>query len=122
MKLNIDLGSKGPGECCSSPTKSEPSVYYPSFCYTGDKPMDIPEEGEMVIRYKKVSSTKETRDDKTRYICTIEIREIVSAEEEDDEDEVTPPAKNLSAEAGDALDKLMMEKIKAKKDAAGESY
>lgn len=88
--------------------------------------MDLPDEGEMVIRYKKVSDTKEMRGDTPRYSCTIEIRKIVSAEEEGDDDaaegEVIPPARNLSSGAGDALDKLMKEKVKEKKSKAGESY
>lgn len=108
MNLNIDLASKGP-ECCSPAIKSEPATYYPTFHYDDDKPLKVPEEGEMVIRYKKVASSKETRGDKPRFSCTIEIREIVSADAE-----VEAPAKSNSSEAGDALDKIMREKLAAK--------
>ncbi len=113
--LKIDLGSSGP-ETVAMPApsndKDEPKKYYPSFYYTGDKALNVPKEGEMVIRYKETSSSETTDEDgNTRYSCTIEIREIVSAEEDE---ETEAPAKS-GTEAGDALDAIMREKIKSKK-------
>jgi hypothetical protein len=117
--LNIDLGSKMDTPCCvpEQSTKGSPTVYYPSFSYDGDEPMDFPDEGVMLVKYKKVSSTKTTRDDKTRYSCTIEVQKIAGVASKKDPD---APARNLSSESGDALDKLMAEKMKAKSDDAGE--
>lgn len=105
MKLDIDLAEKpevcGPCEL----TQPSPQKYYPSFHYTGDKPLDIPHEGEMVIRYRKVnSSMSEDERRGTRYSCTVEIQKLISVEGE----EVEAPSKKHS-EAEDALDKLASE-------------
>jgi len=113
MELNIDLGHKMEGPCCTSEPTKAPEKYYPSFTYDGDSPMDgLPKEGEMTVYYKKVASSEHTNSDgKTRYSCTIEIRKIESVE--GDEDDVKAPASNRSKEAGEALDALVAA-VKAK--------
>lgn len=103
MKLNIDLGSK-PGESSKlavAETVSEP--YYPSFHYDGDKPLDLPKKGKMVIEYVVRSETESTRDGgKEQYSCTIDVKKIVSAEGSDK----PSPGKSYTKDTEDALDKL----------------
>lgn len=109
--LNIDLGSKDNGPCCVS--QSTPEKYYPTVSYHGDKEIELPEEGEMTIKFKRVGKSESTdRSGKESYSCTFEVREIVSCEgcsvEAEDAEEPAGKAKN---EAEDALDKLMAEKM-----------
>lgn len=114
MQLNLDLGTEMSAACCPAepPSKSdEPKKYYPSFHYSGDKPLRIPTEGEMVVRYKKVSSEHRTSDDKDHYSCTIEVREIVSVDHEDYE----APAGNKMKDAEEALDAIREAKAKMKR-------
>jgi len=112
--VSIDLGSGGPSDCCSdTPLKSEPSKYYPSVHYNGDEELNIPDEGEMTIRYKKTASGHNVDSTgKKHYNCTIEVREITGTES----GEVSAPAKNLSSEAGDSLDRLRRERVKEMKE------
>lgn len=108
MKLNIDLGESNGAEVAPSPRKEK---YYPSLHVSGKKELEIPKEGLMTIRYKKVNSSQsESEDDGPRYSCTIEVHELVSA----DGEEVESPTKKNS-ESEDALDKLMDEKKKSYK-------
>lgn len=107
-QLNFDLAEKSEGPCCCGPVTSETRKYYPSFHHSGEKKLDIPDEGVMTIRYKKVSSSmSESERDGKRYSCCIEAHEIVSV----DGEEVEAPSKR-SRDAEDALDKLMDEKKK----------
>ena len=100
-KINIDLAMGGPEIPEGMPERDE---YYPSFTYSGDEKLDIPHEGEMVVRYKKTSSSQ--REDKSgeHYSCTIEVQEIISVGGK----EMEKPAKSYD-EAGPALDKLAAE-------------
>lgn len=109
MKLNLDLGQEMSEACCPVNKTEDTKKYYPSFHYSGDKPLRVPKEGEMVVRYKKVSSGhNETPGGKEHFDCTIEIREIISVGGEDYE---SPPASNRMKDSEDALDKLRREKI-----------
>lgn len=126
MDLNIDLGQdsskdSGPEAAPSSETSKQ---HYPSFVYSGDAALDIPDEGEMTILYKKASESKTTTGNQNRHVCIIDVREIVSVESADeeaaepaDENEPTPPARNPTKESGSALDTLMEAHIKSKKKA-----
>lgn len=115
MQLNLDLGMEMSAGCCPAepPSKSdEPKKYYPAFHYSGDKPLRIPPEGEMVVRYKKVSSERRTNDEnKDHYSCTIEVRKIVSVDHEDYE----APAGNKMKDAEEALDAIREAKVKMKR-------
>jgi len=118
MKLNIDLEEKGmPGSI--SVKEMEKRKYYPTIHFTEDEPPEFPSEGEMTVKYKKVSSTTRETDSKKVYECTLEIQKIISAEESESEDE--SPTKSHD-EAGDALDKLAAEKSKLKKKNSDEGY
>lgn len=74
---------------------------YPSFHYSGPEELELPDEGEMTIAFKKTSETSRTRRDGSRwYECDIEvccICDVEDDEEGDDDSEVS---------AGDALDVL----------------
>lgn len=104
MKTPIDLGRKSdfsPVETLTNSTK-EPSVYYPEFQYSGDKELDLPDEGVMEIRFRKVREVEEKRGDTEHYTCTIEVCEILEVE---GDEEVEAPTKS-GTEAGVALDDL----------------
>lgn len=99
--------------CCPTQPSKDSKKYYPSFHYSGDKPLKLPREGEMVVRFKKISSEHRVdSDNKDRYACTVEIREIVSAYGDEDE----APAGNRMRDSEDALDKIRAEKIKEKSE------
>ena len=98
----------------AQPSKSdEKKKMYPSFHYEGTEPLDLPESGEMTIRFtKKAEEKRKTEDGKTRYSCTVEVNEIVDMDGEDSE----APAKGGNKESEDALDRLALEKSKKKSD------
>ena len=95
---------------------SDDEVMYPSFHYDGKKLLKLPgKEGTMTIKYRKVSrSESENSDGDTRYSCTIEVREIISAES----DEMDAPASGRNHETEEALDALA--KVKRKEHESDE--
>lgn len=99
----IDLGTKSScGSCCPVPMKEDADrVYYPSL-YLNGKEVDLPDGGEIVLKFKKLSETKSTRDGKSEYSCELEIHEIVS---------VKGGSKKKASrdESEEALDKLRSE-------------
>lgn len=110
-KLNIDLGSEMSEPATPSQPSNDTKKYYPSFHYSGDKPLKLPREGEMVVRFKKISSEHRVdSDNKDQYACTVEIREIVSAS---DDDGAEAPAGNRMKDSEDALDRIRSEKMKS---------
>lgn len=114
MKLNIKLGeSNGEMAMPSMPGDKKQEEYFPEFTFREDEEPEFPEEGVMEIRYRKVRSSVDKKNKKP-YQCTIEVREIVSVESEEEEADEESPTKKYD-EAGDALDKLANEKVKSKK-------
>jgi len=108
MKLNIKLKESGP----EMPSiGGESREIYPEFTFREEDEPEFPDEGTMVIRYKKVRTVTDKKADKP-YQCTLEVREIVSATGRKEEAEDESPTKKHN-EAGDALDRLRDEKIKA---------
>lgn len=108
MKLNIKLGDKHPeypSPCCGSDSVKD-RVWYPELHITRKAPLEIPKEGTLTIRYKKIASSEREES----YSCTIEVHEIVSAEG----DEVDAPAKS-DRSAEEALDVLAATLKKEKK-------
>lgn len=88
--------------------KREPD--YPSFHYDGEKELDLPDEGEMTIRFRKVSSTSSVnKQGEHRYACTIEVQAICDVEGEEEPDEMYSDKAKGTEDALDAL-KEMMEK------------
>ena len=113
MKLNLKLGESGP-EATSAPVGMKArEEYFPEFTFREDSEARFPDEGTMVIKYRKVRSSVDKKSDKP-YSCTIEIREIVSANGKKEEPDETPTKKY--DEAGDALDKLASEKSSSRKN------
>lgn len=103
MKLNLDLEEKGP-ESPLAVSGDKDRRYFPEFTFREKDEPEFPDEGKMVIRYKKVRTAMDAKSSKP-YSCTVEVREIVSAEGEKDD----APSKKYD-EAGPALDKLAAEK------------
>lgn len=117
--MSIDLEMKS---CCGLvPVKASEDGYYPTFHYSGDKELELPDEGTMTIRFKKVSSEERKANGKEFYSCTIEVCEITSVDgeepEEGKDEDVEPPAKSGS-EAADALDEILKSLEELKKSDA----
>lgn len=72
MPEYYDLGSK-PEAIGAKPDKA-PSVYYPHLSITSKEEMDLPDEGEAMIRFKKVEDSKNTK--RGEYRCDLEITGI----------------------------------------------
>src|SRR6185369_14445460 len=111
MKIALDLDLKNTSVNGPKPDIGIDDYAYPDFTVTfkegEDQDLDeIPEEGEMVIRYRR----KRTSEDNLRDECTYSfcVLAIESAKGDDES-----PAKSYN-EAGDALDKLAAEKSKEK--------
>jgi hypothetical protein len=108
MDLNIKLENQG--DMPPSPISRQ---YFPSFTVIQRDSEDqadldeAPIEGEMTIRYCISRSTEDNKTGECTY--TVEVKEIISAEEDED----TSPSKSYGKEAGDALDKLAEEKSKS---------
>jgi len=118
MKINVDLGQKGPDSPMLASSKPSDEPYYPSFHYDGDEPLNLPKEGTMVVKYIVRSETESNRDGKDHYSCTIDVKSIVSAEGSDK----ASPGKSYTKDTEDALDKLAEERSgKTEKD-EGEDY
>lgn len=91
---------------------------YPTFTYSGKKELDLPDEGEMTIKFKKVSETSSVNKDGTHfYECRIEVCCICDV---DDDDEDNAPAHGSDKSVSDILDKLMQAHSESKEDK--ESY
>lgn len=100
-KLNLKLG-ESLDERLSIPPHREPKMY-PTFRIESDEKPDLPHEGTMTVKFKKVASEqREDEDGDEHYSCTIQVHEIVDAYSSEPE----TPAKNRSKETGDALDEL----------------
>ena len=101
MNESIDLGRKSEyGEPCCMPSKDSDKVYYPEFNYSGDKELDLPDEGTMTIKFRV---SRESEDKKEgRYHCTVE---VISIENVEGGEEVEAPTKSGS-ESSDALDAI----------------
>lgn len=97
----IDLGMKAKSPGMPYPertTEDSDKVHYPSIYLNGVE-TDLPDGGEITIKFKKLSETKSTRDGKTDFSCELEIHEIVSVK-------ASSKKKASRDESEDALDKL----------------
>lgn len=90
---------------------------YPTFTYSGSKELDLPDEGEMTIKFRKVSETSSVnKDNKHYYECRIEVQSICDVEGDDDDSEVEAPAKGADKAVSDVLDSLMKAHMESKKE------
>lgn len=114
-KLNLKLGEEMDDRLVSAPISPSDKIYYPSFRVQADEKPELPHEGTMTIRFKKVASEmREDDDGDAHYSCTIEVHEVIDAYPKDGEE---APARSHSNETGEALDALRDKKRKAKSDA-----
>jgi hypothetical protein len=103
---SIDLGRKMamPEPVTASKDEEKDTTHYPTL-YVDDVEAlgDIPEEGEMTIRYKKVGSSVSETGGKKHHSCTLEVRKVmdVTGDESDDSQQESD-----DKDRGDALDKL----------------
>jgi len=101
LELTHDYGS--PIAMTDGDSKREPD--YPTFHYEGKEDLDLPEEGEMTIKFRKVSSTSSVnKKGEHRYACTIEVQSVCDVEGEEEPDEMY--SAGSSKESGDALDEI----------------
>lgn len=116
-KVNIDLGYRF-SEMITSPHEVDrDEKMYPSFHVESDEKIDFPHEGEMTIKFKKISSEMREGKNGDKYSCTIEVRKIVSMYGEKDD---APSKRDRSAE--EALDALAAEKMRKEDDDDESSY
>ena len=108
MKLNLKLGESGEGMIAPSSGEKEQEEYFPEFTFREKSEPEFPEEGVMKIRYRKVRTSLDKKSKKP-YSCTLEVREIISADGKKDEADEEAPTKKFD-EAGDALDKIAKSK------------
>jgi hypothetical protein len=77
---------------------------YPTFHYCGPVELDLPDEGELTITFRKKRESSSIEEDGSHYYeCDIEVRKITEIDGEDTE--VEAPAHSRD-EAGDALDAI----------------
>jgi hypothetical protein len=107
----IDLGIPASEKYeISSPQEMGKEKVYPCFHYCGPVELELPDEGEMTIRFRKKSETSSVEEDGSHwYECDIEVRKLLGVD--GGEPEAEAPSKSYD-EAGDALDKIreMLEK------------
>jgi len=100
LPINLELKSKGGLYTASKPDGEDK---YPSLHYTGPDELDLPETGEMTVRFRVKREVSEVNSQGVHhYNCDIEVSEILKVKGDDD---FTPPAKSGN-EAEDALDRL----------------
>lgn len=86
-----------------TPVNGDAEDKFPTLHYEGPKDLDLPQTGEMTVRYRVKSETSKVDVNGVHhYKCDIEISEIKRLK---GDETFTPPAKSGS-EAGDALDRL----------------
>lgn len=106
----VSLAEKSdmPGMLAMAPSEpSGPKEYYPrvTLCETGG--LEIPDEGEITLKFKKVRSEEETVDGKKKYRRTLDLVSILDIEDTS----VEEPASNRGKDTENALDKLRDEKM-----------
>lgn len=92
---------------------SERGPDYPTFHYSGTKELDLPDEGEMTIKFRVKKEASETsKDGKRFYECDIEVQSICDVEDDGDEDDGAE-GEDAPEKTADILDKIMstMEKM-----------
>jgi len=99
----IDLGVSSKEQYGGPPSTGEPSeTVFPSFHYSGPKELDLPEEGEMTVKFKKRRETYSKRSDGTPwYECDIEVCCICDVEDSEPD---APTQRHCGAE--EALDAI----------------
>lgn|SRR5574343_1046392 len=106
MKYDLGKESMSAG-CCSAPAlcDSGKKVYYPSLYLSGTDKIDLPDEGEAIITFRKVASGEDRREDEEpQYRCELEIRSI--------EPKGGMKKDDGMASVGDALKSAMRKKMK----------
>lgn len=104
MSLKMEHG----GGMMSNPMEDG---YYPDFTYDSPEPLDLPDEGVMKIRFRKVRSSERLMDDHKMHSCTVEVLSIESVKATKKEAEDEMPVK-VDHSTEEALDSLMDEKMK----------
>lgn len=109
--IDLALPSYGQGEpCCVSSTDAN-RKYYPNFHYEGEKDIELPESGTMVVKFKRTSREESDRNGKTRYSYSVDVVGIDSINGDDADLPDNPKSKD---EASSALDKIVAELKKGK--------
>src|SRR6267142_2942123 len=82
ISLELDHGNY-PMAVSTSESKRSPD--YPTFHYDGKEELNLPDKGEITVRFRKVSETSSvTKAGEHRYACTIEVQAICDVEGEED--------------------------------------
>ncbi len=110
LELDRNYGSP----IAASDKQREPE--YPSFHYEGEKELELPDEGEMTIHFRKTSSTSSVdKDGKHHYACTVEVQSFCDVDGADDNEDISP-AHGSDKSVSDLLDGLMEKHMESKKE------
>lgn len=106
--LDKDLaGTKSYGDGMPMTASFSEAKNYPEFSFTESEPCNLPDEGELTIKYRLVRhATDTTNEDRPKYSYTVCVKKLISAEGEKDK----RPARSLN-ESDDALDVLAASKL-----------
>jgi len=99
----IDLGKKmDMPKMATNPSKEDKNKkYYPSLYLTWDSKYDLPDSGEMTVKFRKNSeTTRKDRDGEESQDVSLDILSIESVEEGEE------PGETNEEDRGDALDKI----------------
>lgn len=104
-KFPIDLGRKYSSEAMPMAHHPKSEKSYPSLYLDWDDKYDLPESGEMTVKFEKTNETNTKDKEGNRQSVTLKILEICCVESKKEEEE----DKDESEDGGKALDKLMEE-------------
>jgi hypothetical protein len=103
----VDLKMEEKEPMPMSPIGGPSEDKYPSFRYSGPVDLELPDVGEMVVKFVKREETSSVKQDgKHWYECRVEIRSIVSVDGKEPESHVPPPVKNYAEATNNALDSI----------------
>ena len=107
MKYPVKMGLR-PEEGIDGPMELDDRgrVFYPSLFLEGKEEFDLPDEGELTIRFKKTGSSKKERRGGTKYTVDLDVLELVKVAKGKKE----PP------KGEEELDKLKEEATEDKED------
>lgn len=111
IELDKDLaGTKSYGDGMPMTAGFSEEKNYPEFSFTESEPCDLPDEGELTIKFRLTRhATDVTNEDRPKYSYTVCVKKLISAKGASDKF----PTRNYSKAGGEALDALVAEKESA---------
>jgi hypothetical protein len=116
MSKEISLAREYPTDSPMSISAASPrGPDYPTFHYEGPEELDLPDKGELTIKFRKTSETSSVdKSGKHWYACTIEVQSICDVDDGDEDDQPEAPARGSDKAVSDILDSLMEKHMESK--------